>query len=59
MIWLLLYVYIMGTVNDFMIAVLHDADLDDWKIHASIALWPITVPMAIVAVAWENWNAKE
>lgn len=59
MIWLLLYVYIIGTINDFMVAVMHDADLDDWKTHASIALWPITVPMAIVAVAWENWNAKE
>jgi len=54
MIWVLLYVYIIGTVNDFMMAIMNDADLSDWRTHASIALWPITVPLAIAVVVWEG-----
>ena len=54
MIWVLLYVYIIGTVNDFMMAILNDADLSDWRTHVSIALWPITVPAAIAIVVWEG-----
>lgn len=49
MIWLLLYVYVIGVLNDFMFAVTsEDADLSDWKTHVNIALWPISVPAAVV-----------
>ena len=48
MIWVLLYVYIIGTLNDFMYAVNAEADLTDWKMHLNIAAWPITVPAAIL-----------
>lgn len=54
MVWLLLYIYVIGTINDFMFAVIGDADFTDWKIHASIALWPITVPAAIIYTLWEG-----
>lgn len=48
MIWVLLYVYIMGIVNDFMYAVSNDMDTRDWRVHLNIAAWPITVPLAVV-----------
>lgn len=46
--WLLLYVYVIGVVNDFMYAVNYDANLKDWRVHVNIAAWPITVPLAVV-----------
>lgn len=49
MFWLFLYIYVIGTLNDAMFAISNDADFSDWRIHVSIALWPITVPMALVA----------
>ena len=49
MIWILLYVYLVGVLNDFMFAVSsEDADLSDWRVHVNIALWPISVPASIV-----------
>lgn len=54
MIWIFLYVYIIGTINDFMFAVIADADFSDWKTHLSIGLWPITVPAAILYTLWEG-----
>ena len=54
MIWVLLYVYIIGTINDFMMAVTSDADLSDWRTHVSIALWPFSVPLAIATAIWEG-----
>jgi|SanBayMetagenome_1026888.scaffolds.fasta_scaffold17643_3 hypothetical protein len=48
MIWVLLYIYVIGTLNDFMYAVNAEADLTDWKMHLNIAAWPITVPAAIL-----------
>lgn len=48
MIWLLLYVYLIGVLNDFMFALSSDeSDLSSWKTHLNIAAWPITVPMAV------------
>lgn len=48
MIWVLLYVYLIGVLNDFMFALSsEDADLSSWKTHANIAAWPITVPIAV------------
>lgn len=46
--WLLLYVYVIGALNDLMYATNHDADLKDWRVYLNIAAWPITVPLAIV-----------
>lgn len=48
MIWILLYVYLIGVLNDFMYAISLNADLKDWRIHANIALWPFSVPVAII-----------
>jgi hypothetical protein len=49
MIWVLLYLYLIGVLNDFMFAVSsEDVDLSDWKAHVNIAAWPITVPAAII-----------
>lgn len=48
MIWVLLYVYVIGTINDLMYALSNDADMSDWKMHLNIAAWPITVPAAIL-----------
>ena len=48
MIWILLYVYLIGVLNDFMYAISLDADLTDWRVHANIALWPISVPVAVI-----------
>lgn len=49
MIWVLLYLYLVGVLNDFMFAISsEDADLTDWKVHANIAAWPITVPAAVI-----------
>lgn len=49
MIWALLYLYLIGVLNDFMFAVSsEDADLKDWRTHVNIALWPISVPAAVV-----------
>jgi len=48
MIWLLLYVYLIGVLNDFMYAMSSEADLKDWKMHVNIAAWPITVPAALI-----------
>lgn len=48
MIWVLLYIYVIGTLNDFMYALSHEADLSDWKMHVNIAAWPITVPAALL-----------
>ena len=48
MIWVLLYLYVVGIINDFMFAVGNEADLTDWKVHANIAAWPITVPAALI-----------
>lgn len=48
MIWVLLYVYVIGTLNDFMYALNSEADLSDWKMHLNIAAWPISVPAALI-----------
>lgn len=48
MIWVLLYLYVVGVINDFMFAIGNDADLKDWRVHANIAAWPITVPAALI-----------
>lgn len=53
MIWILLYVYVIGTLNDFMFAVVsEDVDLSDWRVHVNIAAWPITVPAAIIVATF-------
>ena len=54
MFWLFLYVYFIGTVNDIMFAISHEADLKNWRTHVSIAFWPITVPVAIVYSMFEK-----
>jgi hypothetical protein len=51
--WVFLYLYVIGTINDLMFAVNAEADLKDWKTHVGIALWPITVPAAIVVGIYE------
>jgi len=48
MIWFLLYLYVVGVLNDFMFAISNDADLKDWRVHVNIAAWPITVPAALI-----------
>lgn len=48
MIWVLLYLYVIGTINDLMYALSHEADMSDWKMHLNIAAWPITVPAAVI-----------
>ena len=53
MIWALLYLYLVGVLNDFMFAVSsEDANLSDWKTHVNIALWPISVPAAMVVATF-------
>jgi hypothetical protein len=52
MIWVLLYVYLIGVLNDFLYASSVEADLTDWKMHVNIAAWPITVPAAIIVAAF-------
>lgn len=47
MTWVLLYLYVIGVLNDFAYALSADADLKDWKVHVNIAAWPISVPLAI------------
>lgn len=54
MIWVLLYVYVIGAFNDFMYAVNAEADLSDWKMHLNIAAWPITVPAAILVALFSK-----
>lgn len=54
MFWLFLYVYTIGTLNDIMFAITNNADFKDWRVHVSIALWPVTVPMALVSAYWHN-----
>jgi hypothetical protein len=54
MFWLFLYVYTIGTLNDIMFAMSNDADFKDWRVHVSIAFWPITVPIALVAAFTEK-----
>lgn len=48
MIWILLYLYAIGVLNDLMYAVSNDSDLKDWRVHANIAAWPLTVPLAVI-----------
>jgi hypothetical protein len=58
MIWVLLYIYVIGTINDLMFAVIADADMSDWKTHVTIAFWPISVPVAIGYTIWEQWYER-
>jgi hypothetical protein len=48
MFWLFLYVYIIGTINDLMFAIHNEVDLKDWRTHVHVALWPLSVPLAII-----------
>lgn len=54
MFWIFLYVYVIGTLNDIMFAKFIDADFSDWRVHVSIALWPVTVPIALVGAMLEK-----
>lgn len=59
MIWILFYLYVIGVVNDFMFAITAGADLGDWKTHVSIALWPLTVPAAIIIAFWPGQSLED
>ena len=59
MFWILLYLYVIGVINDIMFAISCEADFSDWRVHASIAIWPISVPYCICSVAIESILNRE
>lgn len=59
MIWVLLWLYIIGTVNEFLFAVAADVDVGRWQSHVIIALWPITVPAAMLLMCYEVMTGKD
>lgn len=49
MVWLFLYLYFVGAVNDLLMTYAsEEVDMSDWATHVNILLWPITVPASIV-----------
>lgn len=53
MFWIVLWLYVVGALNDLFSAVNAGADLKKTRTHIDIALWPITVPFwMIVAVIY-------
>ena len=58
MIWVLLWLYIIGTFNEILFASSVDVDMSDWKNHLIIALWPVTVPAAMITAAYELMTDK-
>lgn len=59
MIWIILWLYIIGTVNEFLFAVTADVDTSRWQSHLAVALWPITVPAAILYTVYETMLGKD
>ena len=59
MIWVILWLYIVGTFNEFLFAVTSDVDMARWQSHLVVALWPITVPAAMLYTAYEIMTGKD
>lgn len=59
MIWVLLWFYIMGALNEFLFASVNGVDLSRWQNHVMVALWPITVPAAFALATYESITGKD
>lgn len=59
MIWILLWLYIMGTLNEFLFAIAAGVDVNRWQSHMLIALWPITVPASMLLAGYELLTGKD
>lgn len=59
MVWVILWLYIVGTMNELLFAFTTDVDTTRWQNHVVIALWPITVPLAMLTAAYEIITDKD
>ena len=58
MVWIILWLYIIGTLNEFLFAMSVNVDIDRWQSHLLIALWPITVPASMLLAGYEFLTGK-